>query len=363
MNQPELLDGITSRQITTSRLTCHLLSHGPESGVPVVFLHGNISSSRFWETTLQALPDTYWGLAPDLRGFGDSEAKPVDATRGLKDFSDDLYSLLETLGLVAEGRQIHLIAWSMGGGIAMQFAIDYADQLASLVLVDSMSPYGFGGTKDVVGTPCWPDYAGSGAGAANPKFVQRLKAGDRSEESNFSPRQILNKHLFRPPFRAAPEHEETLVSAMLKIKVSPENYPGDRKTSTNWPGIAPGVKGVVNALSPKYCNLSHLVDISPKPDVLWVRGDNDHMVSDTSSLDVGYLGQFGLIPGWPGENIHPPQPMISQLRALLEIYQANGGRYREAVIAGCAHTPYIERPDSFRKLVFAFLNEQVANRD
>ncbi len=281
----------------------------------------------------------------------------MDATRGLRDFTDDLHSLVKTLGLTAEGRKLHLVGWSVGGGIAIQYTIDHPTQVDSLVLVDPLSPYGFGGTKDPIGTPCWPDYAGSGGGTANPEFVRRLAAEDRSEESDFSPRKVMNTFYFKPPFRAAPEWEEVFVSALVSTKVGDDNYPGDLTPSDNWPNVAPGTRGVNNAISPKYCNLSGLAQITPKPDVLWVRGADDQIVSDTSLFDFGYLGQIGAVPGWPGAEIYPPQPMVSQMRAVLEAYQERGGRYREEVIPNCGHCPHIEKPEAFRKLVFAFLDE------
>jgi pimeloyl-ACP methyl ester carboxylesterase len=109
----------------------------------------------------------------------------LDATRGLGDFSDDLYALAVTLGL--RERTIHLVGWSMGGMVAIRYTMDHPDTVASLTLVNPMSPYGFGGTKDALGTPCWPDYAGSGGGTTNPEFVRRLKEGDRSEQDPNSP--------------------------------------------------------------------------------------------------------------------------------------------------------------------------------
>ena len=64
-------------------------------------MYGNVSSSRFFEETVAALLSeaAYWGLAPDLRVFGGSETKPLDATWGLEDFSGDLYALADALGL------------------------------------------------------------------------------------------------------------------------------------------------------------------------------------------------------------------------------------------------------------------------
>lgn len=356
MDQLPLLPGITSTTVETPRLKTRLLTSGAESGTPVILVHGNIVSARFWEETMLALPAGYRVLAPDLRGFGESEGKAVDATHGLRDFANDLHSLIETLGLAAANRSLHLVGWSMGGGIVMQYAIDQPELVASLVLIDPISPYGFNGTKDAAGTPCWPDFAGSGGGSVNPEFLRRLADGDRSSDTDFSPRRILNHHLFKPPFRAAPEREEVYVSGMLSSKVGDENYPGDLVASKNWPGVAPSAKGVVNAMSPKYLNLSAFAGIIPQPDVLWLRGESDIIVSDTSAYDFGHLGQLGLVPGWPGAEIYPPQPMLAQTRAVLDRYQANGGHFREEVIANAGHSPHIEQPEAVQKRLVEFLN-------
>jgi pimeloyl-ACP methyl ester carboxylesterase len=351
MHGPDLLEGVGSEVVATPRLETHILTGGPEDGVPVLFIHGNASSSRFFEETLAALPPRYRGLAPDLRGYGDSETKPLDATRGLGDFSDDLHSLVEALGL----EEFHLVGWSAGGSAAMRYTMDHPSGVASLVLVDPMSPYGFGGTKDSGGTPCWPDHAGSGGGTANPEFVGRLEAKDRTEGDPNSPRNVMNNFYFKPPFRAA--REEVLLSSILSTKTGDDNYPGDMTLSDNWPGVAPGEKGMNNAISPKYCNLEDFALVQPGPPVLWVRGDDDAIVSDTSLLDFGYLGQLDAVPGWPGEEVFPPQPMVSQTRAVLDAYEARGGRYREEVIADCGHTPHVEKPEEFRRLLFDFLKE------
>lgn len=343
------LDGIRCSRIATPRLTFHVLFAGPPEGEPVVFVHGNVSSATFWEETMLALPPRFRSIAPDLRGYGESERRPVDATRGLRDFSDDLQALVETLGL----ERFHLVGHSMGGGIAMQYAIDHPERILSLTLIDPLSPYGFGGTKDEMGTPCWPDYAGSGGGTANPEFVRRLAAGDRGEESDFSPRRVLRAFYGKAPFLHP--REDILVESMLRTAVGDENYPGDFQTSANWPGVAPGTRGVNNAMSPKYCNLSALAAISPKPPILWIRGAEDTIVSDTSLFDFGYLGMLGVIPGWPGETVYPPQPMVSQTRSVLERYRAAGGRYQEEVIPGAGHTPYLERPEIFQEIFHAFL--------
>ncbi len=345
------LPGITVQTVETPRIRMCVRGSGPTDGAPVIFVHGNVSSGVFWEETMLALPATYRAIAPDLRGYGDTEALPIDATRGLRDWSDDLRALIETLGL----ERVHLVGWSLGGGIVMQYAIDHPADVASITLSATMSPYGFGATKDAAGTPANPDFAGSGGGAANPEFVQRLAQGDRGTDSPNSPRNVMNAFYFRPPFRAAPEREEAFVTSMLATRTGEGFYPGDMTVSEHWPGIAPGKSGINNAFSPKYCNLSGFADIDPQPPVLWVRGDSDQIISDTSLFDFATLGQLGLVPGWPGADVCPPQPMIAQIRAVLDAYAARGGHYAGHVLSECGHSPHIEKPEEFRDLLAAHL--------
>jgi pimeloyl-ACP methyl ester carboxylesterase len=162
----------------------------------VLFVHGNVSSSLFWHPAMLGLPGQYRPLAIDLRGFGDTDPEPVHATRGLRDYADDLAAVIAALGL----SPVHLVGWSMGGGAVLQYLADRPDahQVASLTLVAPVSPFGFGGTRDAQGTLCDPG-AGCGGGAANPDFVARLAAGDRTDESPLSPRQVLLAHYVKPP--------------------------------------------------------------------------------------------------------------------------------------------------------------------
>lgn len=322
---------------------------GRTSGEPVVLVHGNVSSSVFWEETLSALPDGFRGLAPDLRGFGGTEALPIDATRGLRDFSDDLVATHEALGV---GR-VHLVGWSMGGGVVMQYLIDHPDQVASLTLVNPVSPYGFGGTRGVEGTLVSPDGLGSGGGTANPDFVRRLIEQDATGADPASPRGVMNAFYFatQPPAL----READLVRSMLSTRTGDDFYPGDRVDSAVWPYVAPGKRGVLNTMAPTYCNLTGITEVAPKPPVLWVRGSDDKIVSDASFFDLAMLGQAGALPGWPGEDAFPAQPMVTQTRAVLDRYRAAGGTYQEAVIDGAGHSPHLERREAFREQLFGFL--------
>jgi len=336
---------ITSSIIRTARVATNVLMSGPRDAATIIFIHGNCSSARFFEHTMASLPAGIRAIAPDLRGYGRTERAPIDATRGVRDFSDDLAELLRRPELDIAG-PVHVVGWSIGGGVAMQLAIDHPDLVGKIVLEATMSPYGFGGTRPD-GTPCFPDFAGSGGGTANPDFVKRLAAGDRGTEAATSPRSVMNSFYFKPPFRVDEKREDMFVAEMLAMAVDDDHYPGDMKTSSNWPGVAPGTRGANNAISPAYCNLSGFANIKPKHDVLWIRGDSDQIVSDTSLFDFGFLGQLGAVPGWPGAEVVPPQPMITQIRNMLDAYKAQGGNYRERVLEGVGHSPHIEAPEVF----------------
>lgn len=345
------LPGISSQFIDTDRIRFHVLTCGPADGIPVIFLHGNFSASTFWEETMLALPDGYRAIAPDLRGYGWTEDKLIDATRGMCDWSDDLAGLFAAM----EVEQAHMVGWSLGGGVLYRFLIEHPGKVLSLTLLSPVSPYGFGGSKGVDGQPCYDDFAGSGGGVVNPEFVKRIIDQDRSADDPNSPRNVINGFYYKPPFQAA--REEDFLTAALREKMGEQKYPGDFTPSDNWPSVAPGVFGPINAGSPKYVagDVAELIAVQPKPPILWIRGSDDMIVSDNSMFDFGALGKLDFVPGWPGDDVYPPQPMVSQTRAVLDQYAANGGSYQEYVIADTAHGPHIEKPDEFNTLFHQFL--------
>ncbi|NEK59997.1 alpha/beta hydrolase [Geodermatophilus sabuli] len=345
-----LLPGITATRVSTPRLTQNVLhpdgSDPAGAGDVVLFVHGNVSSSLFWQQPMLALAETghVRPLAVDLRGYGDTDALPIDARRGVRDWADDLAALVETLGL----ERVHLVGWSMGAGVVLQYLLDAPQRVASVVLVAPVSPYGFGGTAGAEGRRLSEDGAGSGAGAANPAFVAALAAGDTTADQPTSPRSVLRAFYVAPDsLPLDPQLEDVFVAAMLSTRTGEDHYPGDAVTCGTWPGAAPGERGVLNTMAPTVFDLSGLADLPVKPPVLWVRGDADAIVSDASMFDLAQLGALGALPGWPGEEVCPPQPMVTQTRSVLDRYAATGGAYREVVLPGVGHSPHVERPQEF----------------
>ncbi|GAA3443395.1 alpha/beta fold hydrolase [Planomonospora venezuelensis] len=323
-------------KLTARGLRHSLLVRGPVDGPPVLLVHGNCSSGAFWEPLVRHLPAHWRIVAPDLRGYGETDTAAVDATRGLRDFADDLAALLDAEEVFPAGARPVVVGHSMGGGVAMQLLIDAPDRIAGLVLEAPLSPHGFG-----LG----------GAGAANPEFVERLAAGDRGADSPASPRTILRTYYVADPASLGAD-EEMLLDTVLSTAIAEGNYPGDAAAAEDWPGVAAGKHGVLNAMSPRWFDIADdLVAVPRKPKVTWVRGDGDQIVSDASLFDLANLGSLGVVPGWPGEELCPPQPMVAQTRAVLERYAAAGGSYEEVVYTGVGHSPHIERAEEFARLL------------
>ena len=345
----DLPAGVKSHTLATKRLRMRYLESGPAGGIPVVMVHGNLATSRFFEHLMTGAPDRYRIIAPDMRGFGDTEPLPIDAMRGLRDWADDTHSLVEALGI---NRPVHLVGWSTGGAAIANYAVDRP--VASLTFVDPVSPYGFGGTK-LDGSPCFPDFAGTGGGTGNAEFAQRIADHDMSSDSPLSPRTVMNSSYWSPSHREPKEREDMLLEEILKSMIGDGGYPGDEVASPNWPGMAPGTKGILNALSPKYCSWTDLIELEPKPPVLWTHGTGDIVVADGSAWELGALGKLGFVPGWPGEDVFPPQPMVSQIRNVLEAYGRRGGRVQVEMFEGSGHAPVLDQAERWSKLFFEFL--------
>ena len=110
------------------RLHCHATGHGP----PLVLLHGLFGSLSNWLGVGRALARQFTVLAVDQRNHGRS---PHAAEMSYVSMAADLAEFLDAHGYEAA----HLLGHSMGGKVAMQFALSYPARVKRLVVVD-MSP-------------------------------------------------------------------------------------------------------------------------------------------------------------------------------------------------------------------------------
>jgi hypothetical protein len=88
---------------------------------------------------------------------------------------------------------------------------------------------------------------------------------------------------------------------------------------------------------------------------LWTQGTADVVIADRSGWEMGTLGQQGMIPGWPGDDVYPPQPMVTQIGDVLDRYAAAGGRVVTERFVGAGHCPAIDAPEAWRHTFFSFL--------
>ena len=104
-------------------------------GPTLVLLHGYPQCWRMWRALLPELAATYHVIAPDLRGFGDSDAPP-DGYDKLT-VAADLHGLLTSLGLAGD---IRLVGHDLGTRVAYAYAAAHPDTVSRLVLTEAPIP-------------------------------------------------------------------------------------------------------------------------------------------------------------------------------------------------------------------------------
>lgn len=82
---------VASKFQDTDRLQVHFIESGPETGAPVLMVHGSLTTGRFFDDVMDATPSDYRFIARDMRAFGETEAVPVNATW---DRSDEAHGLV-----------------------------------------------------------------------------------------------------------------------------------------------------------------------------------------------------------------------------------------------------------------------------
>lgn len=98
-------------------------------GTPLVMIHAGVADSRQWNNEFAFFARSHRVVRYDMRGFGKSE--PVE---GEFSHMGDLVALLDALGL---HEPLILMGCSMGGGLAMDFALTQPSRAKALIMVDS----------------------------------------------------------------------------------------------------------------------------------------------------------------------------------------------------------------------------------
>lgn len=121
-----------SRDVHANGITQHVRIAG--SGAPIVMLHGWPQTSYCWRKLAPHLAHAYTVIAPDLRGFGDSE-KPVSGY-DKRTVANDIRELLMQLG----HRRAAIVGHDIGAQVAFRLALDYPDLVTKLVILNGRYP-------------------------------------------------------------------------------------------------------------------------------------------------------------------------------------------------------------------------------
>lgn len=121
----------------------------PRGAPPVVLLHGFTASAASFEANLDGLREHFTVVTVELLGHGSSDAPIASAAYAPEQAVRRLLNLFDHLGF----DQVLLCGHSLGGALALRFALDVPGRVAGLVIINSSS---------AAGTPEWREAARAG---------------------------------------------------------------------------------------------------------------------------------------------------------------------------------------------------------
>lgn len=129
--------GMVLKSVRVGDLTWPYLEGGDPNGVAVVLVHGFGGDKDNWSFYAPYLTKNYRLICPDLPGFGDND-RSLELDHSMSVQAARLRDFLDALGIGT----CHLGGNSMGGFIALRFAIDFPDRLRSLTLFNNAGVVG-----------------------------------------------------------------------------------------------------------------------------------------------------------------------------------------------------------------------------
>ena len=124
------MGNIDSKNIKVNGRDIHYLTAG--QGDPLVVIHGGAGGAETWKKNIAALCDNYTVYAPDLPGYGGSQ--PLAGDYYIPELTEFVDSFSDNLGL----ESFHLMGHSLGGGVALNYALKSPHKIRKLVLISSL---------------------------------------------------------------------------------------------------------------------------------------------------------------------------------------------------------------------------------
>lgn len=129
--------GMTVKSVAVGDLVWPYLEGGSATGTPVILVHGFGGDKDNWSLYAPHLTDQYRLICPDLPGFGDND-RSIGLDHSMVAQAARLRDFMDALGI----DQCHLGGNSMGGYIALHFALAYPERLSSLTLFNNAGVIG-----------------------------------------------------------------------------------------------------------------------------------------------------------------------------------------------------------------------------
>jgi pimeloyl-ACP methyl ester carboxylesterase len=198
------IPGVTHRFVDLEGVRLHLAEAG--SGAPLLLLHGWPQHWWCWRLMIAPLAQSYHVLAPDLRGFGWSEAPPGEYAKAT--FAADILALLDHEGL----DQVKIIGHDWGGYAAFLLALDHPERVERLFALDIPPPWRGHARARQLALPLLASYQallatprlGPAALTSSPRFVRALIRAASGPRATWTRGELdVYADVLREPARAA----------------------------------------------------------------------------------------------------------------------------------------------------------------
>jgi len=217
-------------------------------GAPIVFLHGNPTSSYLWRSVLPELSSLGRCIAPDLIGMGDSDKLPAEdpARYTFVRHREFLDALLDALGVTAE---VTLVVHDWGSALGFDWARRHPDRVRGIVYMEAI-------VRPYADWDAWPEAARSMFQGLRSPAGERLILERNMFVERILPRSVLRTlsedelDEYRRPFAEAGEDRlPTLVwPRQIPIAGEPPEVVEVCAAYADWLGRTPGLpKLFVNA--------------------------------------------------------------------------------------------------------------------